>query len=614
MNAPNINESSKSNQKYHLLLIFFLLHFSFHLSARPKWEDPHWIKLLHYKKNLWGKFVSEADGQEFFLSPTGKWSPEDEFHALIESLKQQESDENKNIHCRFPARLRWLKKQGIPLELNSIECKELNFFRQQVSARSVAVVFSSYYLDNPISSFGHTFIRLGKSQTSQLSNELLDTGVNFSAQTGSANVFEYVVKGLGGGFRGEFRAVPYYFKVHEYNDWEQRDLWSYELSLRQEEIDFLVDHLWELKQNHFDYYFLTENCSYHILSLIEAAKPELDLTDKTSRFFVIPAETLKILAQENLINFLTLRPSPARLSQRLIRALSPEKRKLVPLVIKEPSLAKKFDDIYAASLLDAALSSFEIQNQQDIREKKADLISQRNRLLLTRAQIPVSSKRPGFDDLLKNAPHDGHGPVRFSLGSLRRDNKSWVSLGLRPAQHDILDDETSYLPKTSFEIFNILARTDGKTLELEEALLLNLMILKDITDPGRPLSWKFKSGAWRESFKTFEIHEFGFAGGIGISKFFRHVSPYFFIQAESVFENQRRLFKTVPGIDLGLLLNLSKRLKVNSTLGMRDNRYNESYLLNEIRLTNKRYGFGLKGVYFPQSKQQEHHINVFAYF
>ena len=97
-----------------------------------------------------------------------------------------------------------------------------------------------------------------------------------------------------GGFPGRYAVLPFYVKIQEYNNFESRDLWEYELLLSPDEMQWLVLHLWELRPTSFDYYFFQENCSYQMLTLIEAAKPELELTSQFV-FHVIPADTVKVL-------------------------------------------------------------------------------------------------------------------------------------------------------------------------------------------------------------------------------------------------------------------------------------------------------------------------------
>ena len=69
------------------------------------------------------------------------------------------------------------------------------------------------------------------------------------------NPIVYSILGTMGGFKGSLVSLPYYYKIREYNDHESRDLWSYELNLSYEEIEVIIDHLWELGQTVFDYYY-----------------------------------------------------------------------------------------------------------------------------------------------------------------------------------------------------------------------------------------------------------------------------------------------------------------------------------------------------------------------
>ena len=53
-----------------------------------------------------------------------------------------------------------------------------------------------------------------------------------------------------------------------------RDAWQVEETAR------MVEHVWELRQVRFDYYFFDENCSFRLLELLEVARPSLRLTDQ----------------------------------------------------------------------------------------------------------------------------------------------------------------------------------------------------------------------------------------------------------------------------------------------------------------------------------------------
>ncbi|RYZ72518.1 MAG: DUF4105 domain-containing protein, partial [Proteobacteria bacterium] len=263
-----------------------------------------WLKLVHYKRNTIGQLISEADGKNFFLSSNGKTDPELELKATLAAFSDPRKRKLEGVpmelsaQCQFPARWDFLnRKIQLSQSLKREFCADFETYKKTLSAKSVHVVFSAYHIYNPSSAYGHSFLRISKSKhgSSVDSNDLLDTGLSYSASSGASNPLAYVIKGLSGGFKGYFTTLPYFYKVREYNDFESRDLWEYELNLSDDERDQLVAHSWELASTYFDYYYLTENCSYHMLTILEAAAPRLHLSARLP-FYVIPADTLKIVA------------------------------------------------------------------------------------------------------------------------------------------------------------------------------------------------------------------------------------------------------------------------------------------------------------------------------
>ncbi|MBA2403145.1 MAG: DUF4105 domain-containing protein, partial [Bdellovibrionales bacterium] len=224
----------------------------------------YWHKLLHYRPNLVGTMVSEVDSANFFVSPDGKKSPEKELLSFISLLN---SDKAQETVCKFPLRYKWLKQNMTnDWKFTTDSCAVYNSFVQKLDAKNLSLVFSSFYINNPGSTFGHTFIRVSRYRDFH-QNELLDYAINFAAEDSKDHIALYMLRGLGGYYPGKFSVVPYYYKIREYNDHEFRDIWDYDLGLNQEQINRVVDHIWEMGSVYFDYFYFTENCSYHILGL-----------------------------------------------------------------------------------------------------------------------------------------------------------------------------------------------------------------------------------------------------------------------------------------------------------------------------------------------------------
>ena len=88
--------------------------------------------------------------------------------------------------------------------------------------------------------------------------------------------------------------------MQKYNHEESRDLWEYHLNLPPEEIPRLLEHLWELNQVRFDYYYLDENCSYRLLELLAVLRPNVDWATDL-RFAELPIDTISKVKEQGLI-------------------------------------------------------------------------------------------------------------------------------------------------------------------------------------------------------------------------------------------------------------------------------------------------------------------------
>jgi hypothetical protein len=283
-------------------------------------ETREWHLLLHYEPRWFGGYKSEADGKNFFQAPNGKYNPQAELRAslaaffrpavLDAAISEQES---QHPQCLYIARYRFLQSalQFDPQLLPQQPCERFEKWRSGLVGDgndvSMTLIFAAYFLNNPASMFGHTLLRINRPRTQSL--PLLDYAVNFAANTGTDGGMMFMILGLLGGYPGAFANYPYYFKVQQYSNIDQRDIWEYPLKLNQQEIDRLLTYLWESGSTYFNYFFFDENCSYHLLSLLEYARPNLELRH---HFFFLtpPADTVKLITQQpELVDAPIYRPS-----------------------------------------------------------------------------------------------------------------------------------------------------------------------------------------------------------------------------------------------------------------------------------------------------------------
>lgn len=457
-----------------------------------------WHRLLKYNPRLLGGVISEADGLDFFNAPQGKTDPEAELAATIASffVPLAEIPEGKeHPQCNFPARFKWLNQQLAfdPRRLSIQTCDRLDRWLDVLDPVGVTLVFASYFMNNPASMFGHTLIRIDSRRTGP-DNRLLNYGANYAAIPDTDNAFLYALKGLIGSFQGRFAIFPYYTKVQEYNNWESRDLWEYELQFKEDQLQMLLLHLWELGGTYFDYYYFQENCSYHVLSLLEIANPELHLKD--SFFFsVIPADTVKVvLAQEGLVKQVVYRPAVLNLmNDKRLKMATDEQAAFEGLIKGEIAIeSHAFTRLPArsqANLLNAYMDylqyySMQTDSNNEIKIPRA--------VLLARSRLPPTEDDDNQTIRFSSPPHQGHGTDRFRLGWGHNDREPFMEFAYRPAYHDLMAKDVGYDKNSEiiFMDFKLRYYLESERVRLDQAKLLSITSF----NPYDPL---FVRTSWR---------------------------------------------------------------------------------------------------------------------
>ena len=486
-------------------------------------ERTAWRRLGHWRSTLTG-VESQADGPNFFLSPGGKSSPGAEldatlrgFFATLPSGVDGDPDVQHPI-CQFPARYRWLDKMlhFDPARLRRPACPRYDEFYHRIDVDRLSFVFSSYYLNNPASVFGHTFVRIVKrgpghgTSTDDERRELLDYAVEFSATVDTSNALIYGVKGLFGAFPGTFRNVPYHVKVRQYNDYESRDLYEYELNFTREEIDTFLEHLWELGSTFFDYFYVSENCSYHLLGALEAVRPELDLLGHM-HWPVIPADAIKALyANPGLIGAIRFRPSLRRQFEARLSGLDDEQRALLDQLAYDPEavLPAGMASARAVAVLDAAQDLVDIQHAKELTFELDSAPGRlKQRLLERRAELAVPSDPLSVATPRRSMPQLGHDSRRLGIGMAADDRGAFgVALDARLALHDLADPTPGYPEYAQLEFLPTRARlrldsdvSGRRRFELESISLVRIMSLTAQRQFDRKLSWKVDAGVIRVS-------------------------------------------------------------------------------------------------------------------
>jgi len=453
------------------------------------WENPKWIKLGHYQKKLTG-YKSSFRGP-FFLNEKGFDSPEAELLSTIQILfsdsPELEKQFTRHPQCHFMARRRWLIKElGIDSQ-DILPCEERVQWKKNLGATSVAVIFASADISNPASSFGHTFLKLINPANAK-NKDLIDYGVNYAADADPEDGVFYAVRGLMGGYRGVFTMLPYHQKIREYINLEGRDLTEYHLNLTADEVDELIDHLLELDRTSAPYFFLTDNCSYEILYLLDIIRPQLQLSHKLTAW-AIPADTIKIIDRHS--ELISERKYKKSLNTDYLAGYS----RLGPLPKKALSVAldkRKIPDDYEldkkekAEVYETGMKYFAIVNYrtgEKTEDKKYTLSTLRSEL------GPVTTEIEDKNPLYPETSHDSSA-IYFGGGSL--DGTGYSMLKIRMAFHDLEQRDVGMVPMSlnNAGVIDLRYFDEIKKLTLYRFTLLNLINTDPVTQLDKNFSWK----------------------------------------------------------------------------------------------------------------------------
>lgn len=460
-------------------------------------NDPFWISLGHYEARKLGGWRSYVSDDKFFLAPDGAQHPDAELRATVQALYAPANLGDKHPQCVYPARTRWLKAQLNLNDLPKVECAEFTQWFTDVAPHSTVMIFPAAYLNSPSSMFGHTLLRIDQADVQSNKTSLLSYAINFGAYIeGSDNSILYAWKGLAGGYPGLFALVPYQEKLSEYRSLENRDLWEYRLNLTPEETQRMVEHVWELKQIQFDYFFFDENCSYRLLELLQVARPGLQLTTQFP-LTAIPTDTVKAVKEAGLVESIEYRPSRERELLDRAKVLDPEEQQWVLQVsadqtqLQKPAF-KALPKERQALIIDAA---YRLERYRANGLERDTGRSQRSfELLRAINQNPAPTLQIDTPEL----PENGHESRTWQLGAGSRDDKAFAEYGLRMAYHDLNDNAPGFPLGAQIEILQLkLRQYEGNKWQVQQLDLANIRSLTPRNALLKPWSWQVGGGLER---------------------------------------------------------------------------------------------------------------------
>ncbi|WP_323586574.1 Lnb N-terminal periplasmic domain-containing protein [Aliarcobacter butzleri] len=549
--------------KYFILISLFFsasnsLELKNYIEEHKLYENSYWAKLLHYRDG-----ISEIDSTNFFISNNGK---EDLKEELFETINSLETGTN-NVLCRFPLRVEWLKQNIPTLEEKIVpySCEELDKFLELTDAKYVTMVFPTAHINSPASMYGHTFLKVGGDKETPL----ISNAINYAAKTDEKNGLIFAYNGLFGGYEGRYSIMPYYEKIKEYNNLEQRDVWEYDLNLSQEEINKLVLHTWELKDSYADYYFFKENCSYNVLWLLEIARPSLDLVSYFD-FKAIPLDTIKILTKyDGLIVDSRYRYSNLKKMKHILNEEIENKEFLKAYINDEIELPDSLSQSDKISYLDFKIAYTQYQRSEDGTEKK-EYIKNYLKLLKERSsykQTRTYNIKSPLDPLIS------HDSARIGLFY---DSNDSFEASIKPAYNDMYDIVDGYLQGAYIDFFELnFKKQKDKDVKLDRFTLIKIKSYSPQDMIFKPISWGIDAGY--EHFKD-EDDYFKIKPEVGVSFGNDKDFIYSMLGSNIYYKGNDQLYSA--GVNIGFITNRIENFNIG--VNYTYDKYNKSLENNQF--------------------------------
>jgi hypothetical protein len=541
-------------------------------------SEREWHLLLHYRKNLFGGYTSEQDDPGFFMSPSGKTDPQAELDATLAQFFSSElvGRSQQPAQCALIARYHWLKDRLAfdDGRLPPVSCERFDRWYADFEVQSITLIFPSAFMNNPASMFGHTLLRVDqKGQTEQ--TRILAYTINYAADVPPDAGIAYPIRGIFGFYKGYFSTIPYYLKVQEYRDIENRDIWEYRLNFTPVQLRRFLMHAWELGNAYFDYFFFKENCSYHLLALLEYADPSLHLTDQFT-FWTVPADTVRLIAaQPGLVSEIAYRPSRSTIIRRKRESLSSGERDQSARIAENVTeiTSPAFTELsrpQQAFLLD--LASDYLRYRIETTDSPPQELKDRNRAVLTaRSQLRIPSE-PFPVVPFAEQPELGHKTSRASVGAGWRNNDTFEEFTVRAGYHDLLDPQIGYTPDAQIELASISLRHYNRVdqTRIERATLANVVSLSPMDSLFHAPSWKINVGMNTIRFGSCQLCSNGVVnGGIGAaveSHWLKREVFFAFAEAEADYSHAyEENHRVGGGGSVGMLTDLTDRWRLMGT-------------------------------------------------
>lgn len=482
-----------------------------------------WLRLLHIPHS--GR-PSDIHSQDFFLSERGRTDAVAELRATLRAYAMPwDGSPDKHARCRFPARYLWLSRHvDLPAyNRRDARCQRFEQWARLDQLQSISVWLISGYFGNPASTFGHALIKFNTGQGDAAG--LLDLSINYGALVPENEwAPAYVLRGLFGGYEAAFSDKLHYTNDLVYARTEFRDAWDYQLELDEEARELLVMHLWEVVGRKLTYYFLTDNCAYHIAELLELATGAQLLA--RSSVWYIPVEMFHRLAEaqrrggRRLVSAVRFVPSAERSLRHRLAAQAPADASATAESVADaaanlPRTLQPLPPERASAVLDTLLAYYEYQIAAEGPVVQPALLEAKDRVLKHRLNLPGAEPvEPAIPPLLSPAAATAPMEVAAGIGQATQ-GPNFVRVRWAPVSYDFASFNA--LEAGELTVMDLVADIDAhgaaRLNQFDLVRVRKLSVNRMPLPRESTLSWQARIGSRREIrdrvFHTDEFASFG---------------------------------------------------------------------------------------------------------
>ncbi len=446
--------------------------------------------------------------------------------------------------------------------LPDVKCEQFDYLLKRMDPKSVSLIFPFMQGSSPSSMFGHTFLRIDSNSKPRMLSYAFNYG---SEKNEDDNKLAYMYKGFLGGYKGRYSLLPYYEKIKEYRDLEERDIWEYDLNFTKEETTQMIRHMWEVELNYSWYYFFTQNCSYKMLWIMESAKEGLNLR-KYFNFHVIPLETIRASVDEGLVT--EYHYIPARSTKLIAYESKLDEKDITDVfdISKDKIKPKKYlekDNIAVQTkryVLEASAEFVEYDYQKE--DINTTIYKEKlHKILIARASL---GKGENIQPVLPVNPILSHRAFKVSAEVGIRNSDVIGFFGIRPANHDITDFDTGYLSGAQVEFMDLLFSYKEDEFNVERATIVSVAALTPKTKFFKPDSYRFSFGFDRK----YLTQSTTFTANYSQGGTWGDENAYFYLLADVLLYTDNILTVGVAGV-VGATLHQGKYFQTNLEINQR---------------------------------------------